>query len=265
MPNKDKRLKEILLILQAHPTIHNNTLQNLTKSSTSTLRRDLVELENRGLIQRSFGEIRLINQDNLEYSWGFRDSNHLKEKEKIGSLASHFVEDNDAIFIDASTTSIHVLDHLNELSGVKIITNCLAVAEKAQLMPSLTTFVSGGEIKPLSNTSIGIDANNYLSQYHCKLAFISSSTIDENGLYMADISQTQIKRTMIDNSTIVLALLDHSKFTNNNNFVKLCDLNKLDYLITDRQIPDGPTLQALKENRVNVKYKRFGLSYQYMS
>lgn len=186
----------------------------------------------------------------------------MKEKEKIGSLASHFVKDNDAIFIDASTTSIHILDHLNELSGVKIITNCLAVAEKAQLMPSLTVFISGGEIKPLANTSIGIDANNYLSQYHCKLAFISSSTIDETGLYMADVSQTQIKRTMIDNSTIVLALLDHSKFTNNNNFVKLCDLNKLDYLITDRQISDGPTIQALKENRVNIIYKRFGFSYQ---
>lgn len=75
---------------------------------------------------------------------------------------------------------------------------------------------------------------------------------------MANIEQTQIKRTMLVNSNIVLALIDHTKFNSNNDFIKLCDLDYLDYLITDRPIPDGPILRSLKKNRVNIIYKRIG-------
>ena len=55
---------------------------------------------------------------------------------------------------------------------------------------------------------------------------------------------------MLINSNIVLVLIDHTKF-NNNDFVKLCDLNYLDYVITDCPISDDTILQALKKNRVN--------------
>lgn len=67
---------------------------------------------------------------------------------------------------------------------------------------------------------------------------------------MADVEQTQITRTMPVNSNIVLALIDHTKFNNNNDFVKLCDIDYLDYVITDRPISDDTILQALKKNWV---------------
>ena len=69
-----------------------------------------------------------------------------------------------------------------------------------------------------------------------------------------------IKRTMLINSNIVLVLIDHTKF-NNNDFVKLCDLNYLDYVITDCPISDDTILQALKKNRVNIIYKKLGGTY----
>lgn len=55
---------------------------------------------------------------------------------------------------------------------------------------------------------------------------------------------------MLVNSNIVLALIDHTKFNNNNDFVKLCDIDYLDYVITDRPISDDTILQALKKNWV---------------
>ncbi|HJF23175.1 DeoR/GlpR family DNA-binding transcription regulator [Lactobacillus crispatus] len=70
-----------------------------------------------------------------------------------------------------------------------------------------------------------------------------------------------IKRTMLINSNIVLVLIDHTKF-NNNDFVKLCDLNYLDYVITDCPISDDTILQALKKNRVNIIYKKLGGTYR---
>ena len=79
---------------------------------------------------------------------------------------------------------------------------------------------------------------------------------------MADVEQTQITRTMLVNSNIVLALIDHTKFNNNNDFVKLCNLDYLDYVIIDRPIPDVTILQALKENRVNIIYKKLSSIYR---
>lgn len=67
---------------------------------------------------------------------------------------------------------------------------------------------------------------------------------------MADVELTQITRTMLVNSNIVLALIDHTKFNNNNDFVKLCDIDYLDYVITDCPISDDTILQALKKNWV---------------
>ncbi|QHQ68680.1 hypothetical protein [Lactobacillus crispatus] len=66
---------------------------------------------------------------------------------------------------------------------------------------------------------------------------------------------------MLINSNIVLVLIDHTKF-NNNDFVKLCDLNYLDYVITDCPISDDTILQALKKNRVNIIYKKLGGTYR---
>lgn len=66
---------------------------------------------------------------------------------------------------------------------------------------------------------------------------------------------------MLINSNIVLALIDHTKF-NNNDFVKLCDLNYLDYVITDCPISDDTILQALKKNRVNIIYKKLSGIYR---
>ena len=79
---------------------------------------------------------------------------------------------------------------------------------------------------------------------------------------MADVEQTQITRTMLVNSNIVLALIDHTKFNNNNDFVKLCNLDYLDYVIIDRPIPVDTILQALKENRVNIIYKKLSSIYR---
>ncbi|MCP9317508.1 hypothetical protein KBX20_07285 [Lactobacillus helveticus] len=94
------------------------------------------------------------------------------------------------------------------------------------------------------------------------MAFISPSTLTANGFYMTDVEQTKIKRTMLINSNIVLALIDHTKFNNNNEFVKLCDLDYLDYVITDRPIFSNIILQALKKNRVNTIYKKLDSIYR---
>lgn len=123
----------------------------MTKYSTSSLRRDLVDLEEKGLIQRAFGKIKLLNQENLEFTWGYRENNNLIAKEKICKIASSFIDDNDAIFMDPSTTTINILNYVKNISGLKIITNSLKAAEIIQTMPEVSGFLSGGIEAPISS------------------------------------------------------------------------------------------------------------------
>ena len=51
--------------------------------------------------------------------------------------------------------------------------------------------------------------------------------------------------------------MDHTKFSNHHNFVKLCSLDCLDYVVTDRPVEDRHILYALKENHVNIIYRKF--------
>ncbi|WP_206610853.1 hypothetical protein [Lactobacillus johnsonii] len=51
--------------------------------------------------------------------------------------------------------------------------------------------------------------------------------------------------------------MNHTKFSNHHNFVKLCSLDCLDYVVTDMPVEDRHILYALKENHVNIIYRKF--------
>ena len=73
-----ERLERILEILKRKKIISTIELEALMYCSTSTLRRDLIELEKEGKILRTHGEVRLVTANNVEYIY----SSRVREEEK---------------------------------------------------------------------------------------------------------------------------------------------------------------------------------------
>lgn len=248
---KEDRISYLLDILSSNPSIHK--LQQLVDSSVSTLRRDLIELETNGIIKRSFGLVTLLRKDNIEYTASFRSTQHPNEKRKICRLASDLIFDNDSVFIDSSTTNKYIIQNLTDREKVNVITNNIYIAMQGHNQKNIRVFLAGGFLRPYSETVLGSEALEYLSQFHPRLSLISCSSINENGVFMADIRQTHCKKKMIENADLSVLLVDHSKFKVKSDFIKLCSLEDFDYLITDKK-PDDKFVNLLKENKVKLIY-----------
>ena len=89
-----ERMSRIIDILSKRKIIATAQLEELLYCSTSTLRRDLIELEKEGKIIRSHGEVMLITANNVEYVYSARAREEEKSKQQIAEIASTFITHN---------------------------------------------------------------------------------------------------------------------------------------------------------------------------
>lgn len=254
--NKDERISNILNILDNHPKISINRLTELTNESTSTLRRDLIVLEESGQIQRSFGMVTLLPNSNIEFSSPYRLHEQTAEKKIMCRLLAKIITDNQAMYIDPSTTLAFLPPFLKKHHNLNIITDNLRVAVASNSMPNLHVFITGGELKPNSDSIIGSHAIQDLAMFRPQLAIMSCSTLDMHGAYMADNEQANIKRQMIANARESILLADHTKFKNNNSdYIQLASFPAWSTLITDRK-PPIEFLVRLRRLNVNIIYPK---------
>lgn len=250
---KQQRLKKLLAILQKNQQIHIKKLEALVGTSTSTLRRDLIELEKSGMVKRNFGSVTLLKKNNIEFTTNYRQAQNAEEKNKLGYFASKLIHDNDALFIDTSTTCQYLLKHVPEHTNLKIITNNLAIAEQARDRADLQLFLAGGLLLPYSNSFLGNDTIEYLNKFQAKMVFFSCSSLNEKGIFMADLEQTRCKQAMLKNATFAILLADHTKFRTETDFIKMVSLREIDVLITDQK-PAPAFIKLCQNSKIKLIY-----------
>lgn len=169
-------------------------LQKQLFVSDSSLRRDLVELERTGKINRGYGVVELARADNVELSYMFREQEHEAEKKKIAEIASTFLTDNQAIFIDSSSTASFLAPYLSVLHSAIVITNGLRLAVALDNMPAVKTYVTGGRLKSGSGSLLGETSVDYVDNFTADLAFLSCTGITPTHIYMSSESQAILKK-----------------------------------------------------------------------
>ena len=92
-----ERMAKILDILSKKKMISTIQLESLMYCSTSTLRRDLIQLEKDGKIIRTHGEVRLVTTNNVEYTYDSRKQEETSGKKHIAETASTFLTDNQSV------------------------------------------------------------------------------------------------------------------------------------------------------------------------
>lgn len=245
-----ERLKNIEFYLaENHYASIDELLENFD-ISIQTLRRDLNELEKRNTITKVYGGV-LYNKDKvsvpLNSDISRRLDHKLKEKIKIGQLASKFIESNDVVFIDSGTTAIHIIPNLTNVKNVLIVTHSLDVINEISKHPHLTCILIGGKYQANTN-SFYTDTKNF--NYNINKAFISTVGISlPKGLSNLNFYEASIKRVVIENSSHIYVLVDDEKFDviSLNNFATLKSINTL---ITNKE-PDQLYMDAFR--RFNIK------------
>ncbi|ALO04844.1 DeoR/GlpR family DNA-binding transcription regulator [Lactiplantibacillus paraplantarum] len=245
----NQRNEQLLEIVNQRKKIEVNELATLLNVSKVTIRKDLTELENRGLLQRQHGFAMINNPNNLN----FRLAQNYDVKRRIAQLAATIVHDNDTIMIESGSTCALLAEELGK-SGkhITIITISYFIANYIREYDNLTVYVLGGQYQSDAQVGVGPLTKLMLANFHTTKLFLGVDGFDENyGFYGNDIMRADTVQAMAVNADKAYVLTDASKFKTTSTVRQLA-FHQVYAVITDDQL-STTNHQVLVDHQLHVR------------
>lgn len=226
----EERQQQILTRLEQSTIVKTQDLISQLHASESTIRRDLQELEDAGLLLRIHGGAKKKNLLAEEAALSDKNNTNTQSKIKIAEFASQMIDQGDVIYLDAGSSTYHMIPYLTN-KNITVVTNS---AQHAALLSeaNVSTIMLGGTIKLKTNAIIGATALTQLTHYRFDKVFIGTNGLHvEHGLTTPDPEEAILKEAAVARGTQVYALVDNTKF-NQTFFVKFADLTQVTILTT---------------------------------
>lgn len=243
---RQKRIEEYLLKTEFASL---DELSEQVDASVSTVRRDLSLLEVKGTLKRTHGGARLTNPRTDEFTFSTRDTHQLAEKEAIGKACADLILPNQTVILDAGTTIYHVARYL-EAKAPQIVTNSLPVANLFSAANKLEVVVTGGVIYPRLGVLVGPLAVEAFAKIRADVAIMSAGGLTLEGVSNSHGLLIDIQRAMIQAARKVIFCFDHTK-CGRQSLSKLCDLDKVDVIVTDKATP-AEMVKGLRKRGIEV-------------
>ena len=229
---KNERYDRILEILEEENYVSAATLSKRLYVSMPTIRRDLSELQRRGLIVRSHGGAKKIQPEHAVAPLNFRKTKNSTEKRRLCKSAARLVHEQDVVFIDASTTTMQMADFLDAKKNITVITNGIQLATLL-VKKGIRTYCTGGEIFENSLAHFGSFAEEFIKRFNIDVLFFSCYGVSEKGILTdPSLPETQIRKVAIQQAKKTVFLCDKSKFSLTAPY-NLISITELDCIVTN--------------------------------
>ncbi|MBC7240995.1 MAG: DeoR/GlpR transcriptional regulator [Anaerolineae bacterium] len=205
--------------------------------SEMTARRDLNELDRRGLLRRIHGGAVANLGRSYEPPFPMRAAKNQEVKVAIGRKAAELIYDGDSIALDVGTTTLEIVRWLKGKRNLTIITNCLPIANRVVDVLSLEAdarlIITGGIVRPRELSMIGALPERVYQEFHVDKAFIGIAGISlDDGLTEYNMEDAQIKKNLLHSAREKIVVADSSKF-GVTTFVSVAPLTAVDKIVTD--------------------------------
>lgn len=209
----EQRHQEILRLVNSHQTITSQDLVDHLDTSESTIRRDLLELEGKGLLWRIRGGAKArqaagLNDKDSRVS--ARRGQNAEEKKKIAAFANQLIEPGDTVFIDGGTSTEYLVELISQKEAL-YVTNAIFHANILS-QKGLQVCLAGGQYKAVTETVIGEEACEYLDKYNFSIGFFGTNGISAEGFTTPELSEGMLKKKAISRCQKSYVLADPSKF-----------------------------------------------------
>lgn len=227
-----ERLDQIIACLRERQT---DTVKNLAQklyASEATIRRDLTELERRGLVKRLHGGAALIDGVQRELPLFLREQQNVAAKRDVAARAAQYLRDGQVIFMDASSTVMFLIKYFEGYQNLTIVTNGM---KTAQVLSGLShkTYCTGGLMLHNSSAYVGDYAADFVRHFNADVFFFSSRGVSEDGrITDASSEENHIRRVMLEQSRQHIFLCDSSK-RGKTYCYNLCRLDQVDACVMD--------------------------------
>lgn len=245
----EERHRKIIERLERDGLVKSQDLVQWLDSSESTVRRDLQELEDLGILERVHGGAK--RHQHLEQELGMfeKSSKNVQQKKLVAKYAVECIAEGDVIYLDAGTTTSEMIPFLKECT-VTVVTNSVGLAARL-VEAKIATIVLGGRIKLTTDAVVGSQALEQLKQYRFNKAFMGMNGVHiDSGYSTPDPEEAILKRAAIQQAEEAFVLVDHSKF-NQTSFVSVAPLSAASILtdtcplVIHDQITEQTTLKEV--------------------
>lgn len=243
MPANMSRRGEIVDLVRKEGFAGIEAMARHFQVTPQTIRRDINELCEQGLLERLHGGARLPSStENLAYPE--RQVLFHEEKQRIAALVAAHVPDHSSLFINIGTTNEAVAQALLGHQGLSVVTNNLNVAGILSGNPDFQVIIAGGRVRAQDRGIVGEATLDLIRQFKVDIGIIGISAIEEDGsLLDFDYREVRVAQAILENSREVVLAADHSKFTRNA-MVRLGQIDQVDHFFTDRP-PPAPVAEKL--------------------
>ena len=223
----NERHRKIMALLHQQTSLSVSQLAHMLGVSEVTIRKDLTLLEQQQMLYRVHGSAILANPYIQERHVNDKEKLCSDQKRAIGAYAARLVEPRDTILIASGTTTLAENDEC-------------------------TVIQLGGVLRNSSFSVVGPFAEQMLRQFSCSKLFFGVDGFDLNyGVTTTNLMGGHLALMMIETVQKVIALVDSSKF-GRRGFCKMCDVDRIDMVITD----DGVSpivVEQLQEAGIDVR------------
>ncbi|AEB07589.1 transcriptional regulator, DeoR family [Coriobacterium glomerans PW2] len=248
-----ERLETIRALLTNDGQVSVSDLSRSMSVTEETIRRDLEKLEAEGFLMRTYGGAVLNEAHRAEDVHFYRRTRrNLAEKRAIALNVLPILQGKHAIAADASSTVLETIRLIGNREDVSLLTYSAAVFHELN-DPAITIVSPGGQFDKSGLALYGRTTIRAISQYHVDILLLSCKSLSiDGGLRDSRESEAETKRVLIERAKEIALLADHSKF-DQNAFVPLADLDRIDYLVTDCE-PSDDWKQACCARGVKLLY-----------
>jgi len=224
--------------------------------SANTVRRDLKDMAEHGLLQIAHGGAVAVGHPQLGLSVQDRHDTYSGQKQQMGKVAATLINDQHSIICDAGTTVVEIVKAIPMETSVTVITNAVNVAQQLLLRSRITPVVIGGILNHVTQSTTGTYAENFLTGFHADAAFISAGGVFEGVVYNTNILEVQIKQRMMDSATHSYLMCTSNKI-GVPSVAAFASVDDFDAILTDDGI-DEAVLEKLVHSGIDVRICREG-------
>jgi DeoR family transcriptional regulator, fructose operon transcriptional repressor len=249
MEASDRRL-QILALARSDGRVHVGSLAEALHVAPETVRRDLRELAERGMLQRVHGGAHPVESVGYESNLAHRSTSLLSEKTRIAAAAATRLDGAESVYIDEGVTPKLVADAIAKAlkpgDKLTVVTSSLPAAGVLAERPGVNVVVLGGRLRGLTMGTVGHWTTGMLQELVIDLAFLGANGIArQHGLTTPDPAVAAVKAQVVRSARRSIFVGVHTKF-GVSSFCRFAEVADMEALITDTGV------SATEANRFSV-------------
>jgi DeoR/GlpR family transcriptional regulator of sugar metabolism len=208
---KEARQQRIIDALASTPSLRLSELVEDLGVSGETIRRDLRELDERGLISRTYGGA--VRNFAGEPALAERRALMINEREAIAAAVSSSVRNDEVLLFGGGATTLHVARRIaRDHRGITAITHSFDIVTALSANASFTVICAPGEYDAREGLLVGHDTVAFLQGFGAHRAIIGASGISAEGMSNAELNAAAVYSAMMGCAARTTIVADHSKF-----------------------------------------------------